>query len=335
MTQFSNPSEGPAKESAPSTPTALVMRVLAQFSLNAWLPAFLLAVSLTVLLNLKRIESTDVLTAVHEMVQSRVETLTLLVLLLVLSALLLEAFASPMMRLIEGYWGHRGPLRIVQRVLIQHQVRRRINLEKELDQMEREMFESARDRMLKDGVPRESVDREEDVLMGLNKHTYPDFDDPYLHLDWHNWCDPWDLGTWDSLRVRYWEFPTTNRLLATRMGNILRAAEDSLSLEHDLRDTVTVSQGSAPEMRDLLNRSHDRMEVYVALIFVSAGLTVATPSIMGTTWNAAPIALVAITTFFAGLCIASYSAALTSTRTYCIALQNIGTSDSDPRPVND
>ena len=55
-------------------------------------------------------------------------------------------------------------------------------------------------------------------------------DEAALHLEWPSRCDPVRLHLWDITKLKLAEYPRPHRVLPTRLGNVMRAAEDQVVL---------------------------------------------------------------------------------------------------------
>jgi hypothetical protein len=100
------PDSGQGSESAPPAPdgiSALVAKVLDQLSLSAWLPAGLLAASLSLLLQFRSQGTANVETALRAIADSWRVVLLLAVPVLVLGTLATQAFSFGAIRALEGY----------------------------------------------------------------------------------------------------------------------------------------------------------------------------------------------------------------------------------------
>ena len=113
-------------------------------------------------------------------------------------------------------------------------------------------------------------------------------------------------------------YPISSRILPTKLGNLIRATEDTLQSTNGdlqgsvLRRYVMVSR----EVQIQYDQSRNRLEMYCILVFVSALLVILTPIILlGSDIRVAAIAI--ISGIFAVLSMASYGAAIASASGYC------------------
>jgi hypothetical protein len=140
--------------------------------------------------------------------------------------------------------------------------------------------------------------------------------------DWQDWCDAWRIAKIEHLRVAEEAYPLkAQRILPTKLGNLIRATEDQLRhTDDDVQGFALRRYAGAPP---LVQAEHDkfrsRLDMYCTLVFVSAILLIFTPLIL--LQSGIGIAqIVIISVGFGMLSQASYLAAIASARGYCSAL---------------
>jgi hypothetical protein len=323
---------GPPKQgkgdSEPAAPneglSAFAARVLDQLSLSAWLPAALMTGAGTVLVQFRRQRSASVSDALTEITKDKVRLLVLVVPILILATLVTQAFSFEAIRTLEGYWRRRGPATALRTYLIRRQVSRKERLKKRRQRAAEKAFAVARPRLLRDRVPTPVVDALECKMLGVE---LPALTEQHArraaNMPWRGRCNAEDLARVDQLAQQEKDYPITSRVLPTRLGNVIRATEDTLQhAGNDLEGFALRWRATAPPRVQL---QHDqfrtRLDMYCTLVFVSALLTALTPLLL--VGRVRVLSIAAFSAGFLALTIASYSAAVSSARGYCTALKQM------------
>jgi hypothetical protein len=329
--RMSAPTLSPATESgvesAPDGISALVAKVLDQLSLSAWLPAGLLAATLSLLLQFRSQGSADLDQALEAISQGWLAVLLLAAPVLVLGTLTTQAFSFGAIRALEGYWMRRRPARWLRGGMVRFQVWRWEGLKKRKKRYARVAFDNAEARFT--GIPSE-------VVMALRAEAHElapiTLNDPghrvlFDRLDWRSACDPWDLARFDDTREAVKEYPSRFRMLPTRLGNILRATEDHLVAVTG-EDLVTFALRRRTRLEPRAQRQHDqfrtRLDMYCTLVFVSLGIAALSMMlVIGEAQLLVPFMFIAAG--FIVLALVAYQAALGSARGYCTILRLMAT----------
>lgn len=325
--QMSSPTPAPAQDSgAQSSPqgvSAFAAKVLDQLSLSAWLPAGLLAATLTLLLQFRHQGSADLHAALTAIGDRWLAVLLLALPVLVLGTLTTQAFSYGAIRALEGYWIRRRPAGWLLLILIRWQVRRWKRLKERKRRYARVAFDNAEGRY--SSLPAEVVmalraqaHELSPVALGNTEHRML-----FEQLNWRSACDPWDLAKFDDVREAVKEYPERSRIMPTRLGNILRATEDAIVKATD-EDLATFALRRRSWLEPRAQLQHDqfrtRLDMYCTLVFVAfiiAGVTILLT--IGRDELLAPFAIIAAG--FAVLGILAYHAALSSARGYCTMLR--------------
>ena len=139
-----------------------------------------------------------------------------------------QAFEFEAIRLLEGYWGASWLATALGGTLCRRHLKRRGRLERRVDRLQRKLFPQVRQLMLERGVTQSVVDIIEAQQIG-QPPTGTDNDraeaDSILWLD-H--APPQDRRRYDALTDALDEFPSEPLTLPTRLGNVLRSAEEPL-----------------------------------------------------------------------------------------------------------
>jgi hypothetical protein len=326
--------DSPTAASGPDTATgtadgisAFIARVLDQLSVSAWLPAAFLTASLALLLQFRADKSADPLRAARELTADPVRVLVLIVPVLVLATVVTQAFSFEAIRTLEGYWHRRGPASLARKLMINRQVRRASALTTRRGKATEAAWYSAEPRMLKGHVSLPVVNAMK--AMALELDDPPTLTDEqrreFEERDWEDWCDAWRIAEIEHLRVAEEAYPLKiQRILPTKLGNLIRATEDQLqNTEDDVQGfALRRYAGAPPLVQAEHNKFRSRLDMYCTLVFTSAALLVLTPLIL--LQSGIGIAeIVIISICFGVLSEASYLAAIASARGYCSALKEM------------
>jgi hypothetical protein len=142
--------------------------------------------------------------------------------------------------------------------------------------------------------------------------------------DWKRHAPPAELYRIDSMAARIGSYPDKSRLLPTRLGNVLRAAEDQIDLgEYENLEGYVIRYHDqlSPTLQSQHRDYRTRLDMYcsLALIFsMLAAISTVTLYTINPLWGTA-VAVVA----YALMACLSYQAAIASARIYGLILQEI------------
>jgi hypothetical protein len=320
----------------PGSLSAFIARVLNQLSLSAWLPGAFFVASVTVLAWFGR-EGHVTLSGVGDYVQQHwIPFLILAVPALVIATLLTQAFSFAAIQTLEGYWHGRGLASWVSARRIRTQLKRKKSLTDRFYVARVKAFDAARPQVLEnveDGLVFLAV--EMDVRQKPRHRDLSDEQhDAADAFDWMPYCDPADAAKLLRLDKERRAFPSDERTMPTKLGNLLRSAEDGLEDRGNLAGFVMRNRHLVPT-RILIH--HDqfrtRLDMYCVLYFVSllaAGISI--PVL----WSPLPtlsalevIGRVLVTLAFCAMAWACYGAALASGVGYVAALQEMNSAVSE------
>jgi hypothetical protein len=147
-------------------------------------------------------------------------------------------------------------------------------------------------------------------------------------------CNPWELARIDHLLAAAEDYPEDSRILPTRLGNLMRATEDRLSLGGEDLEGYALRQSDL--VSDRVEQQHDqfraRLDMYCILVFVSGLLAVLTLALLfGRSINI--WAILALFGGFAAVGFSSYQAAIASAKGYCVALKEMDRASRASMPV--
>jgi hypothetical protein len=310
--------------------SAFLGRILDQLSLSSWLPAAMLVGNATLLLKLSSQSKLNPGQAVTELTKNTLGLLVVLTFALVLVTIVTQAFEFEVIRLLEGYFDSAfRPVQLPAALRIRRHARKRSWLLARLHRSEQAAFMQARAAMLSLPSPigRAYLDIIEDEVFGRQHPA--DLADGLraeaLAIDWSLYVGADVLYRVDGLNARVKAYPDQHRVLPTRLGNVLRAAEDGLPLApgENLEGFVIRHNDTLPETLKSEQKDYRiRLDMYCSLVLVFLILTVLsaiTLSPPATEWVTAGVAAA-----YGGLTYVSYVAAIASARGYGAALQEIG-----------
>lgn len=335
-----NPSSGGAEspEEARSGLSQFAARILGQLSLSAWLPAALLTLAGTTLIQFHLQETLNVSTALEQARKAGWALVLLTVPVLVVVTLVTQAFSFEAIRLLEGYWHRPGPAAWLRSGMIRFHGWRKGRLQRKRLEARRDAFATARPRLLLGKTDPAVVDALERQAIGAKAPPHVVLSDSQNRalkaLQWWYLCDAHLFARAERLSDLVADYPKRDsRTMPTKLGNVIRAAEDGL------KNTGGDLEGFAHRNRHLVSarvqEQHDqfrtRLDMYCTLVLVAALLTVASPVFLlgkvvehGYGWG-----VIGITSGFALLCASSYYAAVASARGYAVTLRQMDRAKGD------
>lgn len=318
-----NATEEPDSQPASEGVSAFFARVLDQLSLSAWFPAALLTASGALLIQFRRQGSIDIWQALSSITGDKLRLLLLAVPTLLLGTLITQAFSFEAIRTLEGYWRRRGLAAWTARWMIKRHVSKKSALDLKRSAAAQKAFAVARPRLLAKHSHAIVNALEMQMLEYDEPELSPEDEEKFRQMNWRSRCDAWDLARVDALAQQAKDYPITSRVLPTKLGNVIRATEDSL--KHAGQDV----EGFALRRRSTVSRrvqtQHDqfrtRLDMYCTLVFASALLCALTVGLL--VGQVAWTAVTGLFLCFAALAIASYGAAIASARGYGTALKQM------------
>lgn len=308
----------------------LVARILGQLAISSWLPGGFLVVALVALGTFRAQESLDLAEALEALKGTDTQLMFLFWALpvLVVVTMLTQAFSFEAIRILEGYWSHRGPVGAVRGWKTQRQLRRKRRMHEERIRESSRIFVESRHMWLERGASGPLVDALERLAGGLSIADLPeDLQRSALRRKWWTYCDPADVARVQDLEIAERGFPLRDaRTMPTNLGNILRAAEDGLrNTGGDLEGFVLRNRGNASAR---VQQQHDqfrtRLDMYSTLVFVSLLLGAAYPAAL---WGVVPVAerpgVILAGVAFLGLAVVCYRATIAAAKGYTVTLRQI------------
>ncbi len=258
--------------------------------------------------------------------------LVLLLFALVLTAMVTQAFEFGAIRALEGYWGNSWIMRIPAHLGIAWQRFWRDHLLKQRDLLLSRAFQHSR-LLERNLIPERKRYIVEIIQAELNGNVSA-LTTGYVgrrrereaqDFDWRQFAPAALMRRLQQVETRIDEFPADHRLLPTRLGNTIRAVEQSLPLgdQEDLEGAVIRRWADTPPA---VQQEHDayrtRLDLYCTLVFVFAVLAILGPILLPRV-NGYSEAAIAYFVGFLVLGVVSYGAALASARRYTVVLKTI------------
>jgi hypothetical protein len=313
--------------------SAFLGRLLDQLSLSAWLPAAMLVGSLSVLLQLHAQRNRNVAEAATKLVNKPLGLLVVLLFAVVLATMITQAFEFEVIRLLEGYWGNSLAARGILRLSVDRQQRKFYRLLRERDELTLRAFRETK--LIENGIvpanKRYIVDLIEGELAngeaaarGWRERRRAREAQKYREK-WREFAPATLMSRLEAIESQIYEYPQPYRILPTKLGNVIRAVEDSISTAQrdDLESFVTRQWDEIPSG---LRKEHDqyrgRLDLYCTLMFVFLVLAIIAPPLI-TLGSRYLIVTITTSTAYLLLSFVSYSAAIASARGYGTALKAI------------
>jgi hypothetical protein len=316
--------------------SAFLARLLDQLSLSAWLPAAMLVGSLAVLLQLRAQHNHNLVEAITSLVNRPLGLLVLLLFAIILATMVTQAFEFEVIRFLEGYWGNSVFARGIFYISVNRQRSKRDGLMRKRDKLELQAFQQAKKiipsskafivEVIEEELKAQVEDRPSVLPRGWRaKRRIREA----TSFNWQELAPAYLMGRLDAVENQIDEYPSTSRLMPTKLGNVLRAVEDSLpsaegdKLERFVMDRWDETPGALQNQHDLYR---SRLDLYCTLVFVFLVLAVLAPLIV-TFGSGYLLSTVIVSLAYLIMSFVSYTAAVASGRGYGTALKAIAEND--------
>jgi hypothetical protein len=301
-------------------------KVLQQLSISAWVPAAMLVGNVAVLLQLRADGSYNIAKAVKDLAGKPLGTIIILAFALILATVVTQAFEFEAIRFLEGYFDSaNGIIQAIIATRIRRHEGKRERLDSKLRDANRQACQEAVARMrgfrgydpkvldyLSQPPPKDSKEFDSEVARKADA------------TNWKRHSSPAELYRIDSTAARLGSYPDKSRLLPTRLGNVLRVAEDKIDLGEyeNLEGYVVRYYDQLPPTLQSQHRDYrTRLDMYCSLalvFFMLVALSAITLYAVSPLWGMA----VAVGAYALMACL-SYQAAIASARSYGLILQEI------------
>ena len=311
------------KASASTALSQVLGRVLEQLSVSAWLPAAMLVGNVAVLLQLRANRDYDIARALKDLAGKPLGTIIILVFAIVLATIVTQAFEFEAIRLLEGYFD--SPHRAIQAAMASRIRRHEHKRQQLVDKLELANKDACQKAV---ATMRGYSGYRTDVLDYLANETTAQVSDEVARraseTNWRRHAPSAALYRIDSIAARLGSYPQKHRLLPTRLGNVLRTAEDKVKLKTDENIQGYVIRNYdrlTPALKSEHGSYRTRLDMYCCLVLAFSALAVVSGislSGINPTWGIA----VAVTVYGI-MAYVSYEAAIMSARSYGLILQEI------------
>lgn len=283
--------------------SAFIARILEQLSPNSWLPAMFLLGNVAVLFELDPSGwKLGLGGAVSRLMRMGWGTLVILLFAVVLATIAIQAFEFELLRVLEGYWRRpAGLVRWGERRIKRHR-RLYLKIVGEISEVESGWITAKLQSAILNG------EGEDVTLWGMAlkiaKHSRVSTEETLLlgklsELRRRSAMDAETDHRLVVLKLRLEDYPKPERILPTRLGNVMRSAEDQVHLEPGatLEGFMIRHLDSLPiTIADEYRIYRERLDMYCAMVLVllalSATAILALPfSLSGFWWHIAiPVA---------------------------------------------
>ncbi len=318
--------------------SAFLGRLLNQLSLSAWLPAAMLVGSLAVLLQLRAQPNRNLVEAVTRLINRPLGLLILLLFALILATMVTQAFEFEVIRVLEGYWGNSLVAKGISRLFVGRQRRKFYRLMHKRNELKLRAFRKTKPDLFRKQIVTANnsyvVDLiEEDLEARLaNRRSVPRSGwrakkraREATLFPWQQFAPAHLMGRLDAVEAQIDEYPEPYRVLPTKLGNVLRAAEDSIFTGEgsELESFVLRHWDETPSA---LRKEHDqyrtRLDLYCMLVFIFLVLAILAPLLITSGAGYLP-GTVATSFAYLVMSFVSYGAAVASARGFGTALKAI------------
>jgi hypothetical protein len=303
--------------------------VLQQLSVSAWVPAAMLVGNVAVLLQLLADGSYNVAGAVKELAGKPLGTVIILIFSLILATAITQAFEFEVIRFLEGYFDSVNSLAqaFMATRIKRHESKQRALVCK-LENAKRKAIKAAVENMRKfPAYDPEALAALAGDATGNQKKSAEEVSrkaEAIEEAEWRLHAPASALYKVDSILARLKFYPDERRLLPTRLGNVLRAAEDSIDLDEGENIEGFVIR-HFDQLSPALKSQHDdyrtRLDMYCCLVLVFSILVVfgfVTLVLVSPRWGAVIAAVV-----YGLMAYMSYKAAIATARNYGLIIQEI------------
>ncbi len=300
-------------------------KVLDQFATSSWVPAIMLVGNLALLLQLGGSSSEhresdgvrEVSQALDEILGRPLDIVVVLPIAVLLAAAVTQAFGFESIRLLEGYWPEVWPVNKVSALLIEFEIIRLGRLQGRYKRLEEKALTDATERALRAGMSPSVVSALAKTQRGSLLNPLEFF---YMRtrprIDLLEYARPRILRAMENIASSQDEFPRPARILPTRLGNILRATEDSIDVPMGVSVEDYV-QNIFTRVSTSLQIQHDqfrtRLETYSVLVLTFLSLSAISPILLE---SRGPSHMILGAGCYLALSVVSYCATIAAARGY-------------------
>lgn len=271
--------EDRSRRGAPGV-SAFIARVLEQLSPNSWLPAAFLVGNVAVLLALKP-NGWDLRlgAAIDRLAGLNWGAIIVLLFALVISTIAIQAFEFELLRFFEGYWRRWRALLWWDAALIHWQGARLKRVASRVKRIQLKAAKRQRDLAISEHRPGRQATLWGMVVKVLSGAEFDEIETPLApELAGFHWSEQLDAVSRHRLVVLELvkdDYPKVLPILPTRLGNVMRAAEERVRLDDGQRlegFMIRNLDRLPPTVADEFGVYRQRLDMYCAMIIVLAAL---------------------------------------------------------------
>jgi hypothetical protein len=289
--------------------------------------------SLSVLLQLHAQRNRDVAEAATNLVNKPLGLLVVLLFAVVLATMVTQAFEFEVIRLLEGYWGNSLFTRGILHLSVDRQQRKFYRLLRERNELTLRAFRESK--LIENGI----IPADKQYIVDLIEAELSDGgaeargwrekrkarEAQKYKEKWRQFAPAILISRLEAVESRIREYPRPYRILPTKLGNVIRAVEDSIpTAQGDDLESFVIRQWD--EIPNGLRKEHDqyrvRLDLYCTLMFVFLILAIIAAPLI-TLGSRYLVATIVTSTAYLFLSFVSYGAAIASARGYGTALKAI------------
>jgi hypothetical protein len=300
-------------------------KILQQLSISAWVPAAMLVGNGAVLLQLHAARNFNIAAAVKELTAKPLGTVIILAFALVLTTVVTQAFEFEVIRFLEGYFdSDNGLIQAIMAWRIRRHEAKRKRFEIRLRDTTIDAREQAAQEMRQfPGYDLEMLDYLARMPAKNSEEFDPGLDEKVQSINWMMRAPSAIRYRLASIDARFQSYPRA-RLLPTRLGNVLRAAEDKVTRNRgeNLQGFVIRHLDELPPALQSQHKEYrTRLDMYCCLTVAFSVLVAISVVVLR---DATPIwGVLGAVVIYALLACLSYQAAIATARAYGLILLEI------------
>lgn len=309
---------------------AVLGRILDQLSLSAWMPGIAAVAGIAFLvacrLQTPTDGSLDAYEALRRLTHITLGTAVALLGAVIIATLLAQAFEFETIRTLEGYWSGIRLAWLLTTLGVNIQSASKSRKERRCRRLEKEAFSSACPSLVigDPDVLRQVKAAWKAKRKGRSAPSTVQTEALYLLEHWREAAEPRDLRLLEATERSLEWYPTSDRLLPTKLGNTLRAGEDSLTVADggDVQGFILRNYSRiSPQLLVQLSAFRTRLDMYCTLMLVWTALGLLSIPALWQFHSSGHAANIYFGTVTVALTVLSYRSAIASAKGYVSALR--------------